>query len=99
MAEPYWPKFAANIVSAWSFLFTSEQAEFYHGAAYRSGFFNDGREDDLSTTLQSLAFTPSGKRTVEIVVTRVAAGLQPRGRALPQLIPDLLGPEPHLAVS
>ncbi len=42
---------------------------------------------------------PSGKRTKETISTRIAAGTQPRGSALPQLLPDGLSPDVHLKMA
>ena len=62
-------------------------------ADMRSG---SGRLDHI---LHERRFVPSGRRAPQVVAARVAAGSQPSGRALPQLIPDFLSPEEHLQVA
>ena len=101
VACPYWPQFAAVIVKCWSHLLSVEQAKYYTAAACRSGFALASPASDMSLddVLETSGWAPSGKRSRTTVAFRIAAGLQPRGHAIPQLIPDLLGPETHLAVA
>ena len=44
-----------------------------------------------------MAFDPSGKCSVFVAAARVAAGVQSTGRLLPNILPELMGPEAHLA--
>ena len=46
-----------------------------------------------------MGFEPPRNSDASTIATRVTAGVQPTGRAMPQLLPDGLGPESHLEVA
>ena len=50
----------------------------------------------VAVEVSASGFTPSGGRALGVVATRIAAASQPVRRALPQLLPDGLGPDRHL---
>ena len=56
-------------------------------------------EAGLGDALGQAGFQPSGKRSLEVIATRIAAGMQPVRRALPQLLPDGLGADLHLQMA
>ena len=58
-----------------------------------------GGATDGATAMALAGFVLSGRRRREGIAARVAAGYQPQGRALPQLIPDGMLPDEHLAVA
>jgi len=101
VASAYWPQFAAMIVKTWAHLLNVEQATRYVASAYRSGFALTAADssEGMVDALASTDWAPSSKRARTTIAARIASGLQPRGRAIPQLIPDLLGPDTHLAVA
>ena len=53
----------------------------------------------LSERLEEQGFSPSGRRTANVIAQRVAAGVQPSRRAMPTLLPEGLGPEVHLELA
>ena len=98
IAGPYWPGFARAIVDCWSHLLHDDSSR-YRGAAYRSAMLTEDKDLSMADTLDTVEFDPSGGRHRAVAGAQVAAGRQPRGRALPQLVPDMLGPEVHLDVA
>ena len=56
-------------------------------------------EESVLGILERFDFVPSGKRSREVVAAHAASGSQPRGSALPSLLPDGLGPGTHLRMA
>ena len=56
-------------------------------------------EMSLAEQLEEQGFSPSGRRTANVIAQRVAAGVQPGRRAMPTLLPEGLGPEVHLELA
>ena len=54
------------------------------------------RDCTVLDVIESTQFTPSGKRSRDVVATHASAGNQPKGNALPSLLPEGLGPDKHL---
>ena len=53
----------------------------------------------MESLLLDMGFEAPGRLDVSTVATRVTAGVQSTGRAMPQLLPDGLGPDYHLEVA
>ena len=49
--------------------------------------------------VHELGFALSGRRTVTAITSSIASAIQPRGHALPQLLPDGLHPQQNLAAA
>ena len=49
--------------------------------------------------LNLLHFAPTGKRARSTIAARIVSGHQARGRALPQVIPDFMGPASNLELT
>ena len=83
----------------WAYLGKGAGADLHSDSAYRSSLITECENSTVSAALARAAFKLSGRRSPVTVGAQVASGRQPRGRALPQLVPDLLGPEAHLSVA
>ena len=95
IASPYWPMFAKKMAQTWAWAKNLERS---HEGSHIAGW-NPADAGGISQALSSADFTPSGKRSRDVIATRVAAGLQPIRRALPQLVPDGLSPDLHLQIA
>ena len=97
VAGPYWPEFARKIAKTWAFLqeVWCEPCQSTVGA----GLLESDPGVALSDIVEGANFVASGKRSTTTIARRVSAGLQPSKRALPQLVPDGLGPAEHLVVA
>ena len=98
IASPYWPAFATEWVSACAELFLAAFAA-RRPPLHFAGFPYVGPEVTVESLLLDMGFEPPSKSDVSTIATRVIAGVQPTGRAMPQLLPDGLGPESHLEVA
>ena len=95
VACEYWPAFCRAIVACWAQLRVSEVCR---TTAHLAGSrFSAG--DSVVDAFRASGFTPSRHRSAEVIATRIATGLQPGGRAAPQLVPEGLTPECHLQVA
>ena len=95
VASPYWPAFARLMAKSWAWARgQSKSSSSSHLAGLRVS-----EDADMTNVLNTSGFNPSGKRARETVAANVGAGSQPVRRALPQLIPDELGPMLHLKVA
>ena len=88
LASPYRPAFANARVDVWSSVKKDADNDIQKSTAWRTGQPTFDVSQTWDQALELLQFTPSGKRTRETVAARIAAGLQPRGLALPQMLPD-----------
>ena len=95
MASPYWPAFALRMVRSW--VWAQGQAK-SSSSAHLAGL-QLAQGEDLTSAFNASGFNPSGKRTRETIAARVGAGSQPVRRALPQFIPEGLGPLLHLQLA
>ena len=91
VASPYWPAFALRMVRSWEWARGQTKSS---SSAHLAGLRPD-QDEDLTDVLDACGFNPSGKRSRETTAARVGAGSQPVRRALPQLIPEGLGPFLH----
>ena len=87
------------MVQAWHHLQQPELRELSTSASYRSALLIARTDMTLDAALSHAQFEPSGKRCRRSIGAQIGTGRQPRGRALPQLVPDMLGPEAHLTVA
>ena len=94
IASPYWPTFANQLARTWSWAKNScRSASTSHLAGWAPG-----AAATVADAIDTIGFCPSGNRAPTVIGTRVAAGAQPTKRALPQLVPEGLGPLLHLQV-
>ena len=98
LASPYWPKFAQEWVRTCAFL-RPASSEAPAAASHLTGFAVDDPSTGVVQRLQKRGFKPARKQSPFAIVVRVRAVAQPRGLALPTLLPEGLGPESHLAVA
>ena len=97
VASPYWPKFAREWVSLCDPLFVWERRP--GPPLIFAGFASVPPEVDIEVMLEEMDFQqPKGQDNLTTAV-RASSGIQPTGRALPQLVPDGLGPEDHVKVA
>ena len=87
------------MVRAWQHLLTDAHLEVTSAASYRSALLTERSDMTVVAAMANAQFQPSGKRSRVSIGAQIGTGRQPRGRALPQLVPDLLGPEAHLSVA
>ena len=95
IASPYWPAFARKMVLTWSW---AKDLPRDRSASHLAGWATSTRST-VRDTLEEADFQPSGGRHTSVIGHRVASGIQPIRRALPQLIPPGLSPEFHLEVA
>ena len=99
IASPYWPTFAQKMACAWQHLLTDDHLEVTSASSYRSALLTERADLTVTAAMANAQFQPSGKRSRMSIGAQIGAGKQPRGRALPQLVPDFLGPDAHLSVA
>ena len=97
VASPYWPEFAKQWVGACYtlFLLAGERLPPLHFA----GFAPARPELTVEELLDDMRYSQPQGRESSTTALRVGAGLQPAGRAMPQLLPDGLGPLDHIRVA
>ena len=97
VASPYWPEFARAWVAVCAFLFVWTKRP--GPPLVFAGFASVPADVDVHAVLEEMDFQmPKGQERLT-TATRVGAGIQPAGRAMPQLLPDGLGPKDHVTVA
>ena len=98
IASPYWPEFAREWVRQCAHLFLDSNDERLPPLHF-AGFPYVDPDVTVESLLRDMGFEVPKKGDIEVVATRVTAGVQPTGRTVPQIIPDGLGPDDHLLVA
>ena len=98
IASPYWPEFAEAWVAACARLFLDTLA-YVISPLHFAGFAAMPEDRPVDAMLSEMDFIPPRGKDNFGTGLKVSAGLQPAGRALPQLLPDGLGPVDHLTVA
>ena len=98
IASPYWPAFAEEWALTCGFCQPCVE-ELTPVASHLHGFGVAPDDVPVTELLEKANFVPSAGTSVLTSAVRVAAGLQPPGRRMPNLLPDGLGPQEHLRVA
>ena len=96
LAETYWPGFAVAVTRAFA---RWRECGLLGSPSAAGGLHAVDPSLPLNEAVEEAGFTPSGSRTADGVARKAAAGIQPVRAALPQLIPDGLDPDTHVAVA
>ena len=97
IASPYWPEFARAWETLCAVLFVWARRP--GPPLIFAGFASVPADVDVYAVLDEMDFQmPKGQERLTTAV-RVGSGIQPTGRAMPQLLPDGLGPQDHLKVA
>ena len=99
IAGPYWPQFARVWAEAWASLLPLCKDVSACNSTHLAGVHCWNTEMSLAAQLEEQGFSPSGRRSANIIAQRVAAGVQPGRRAMPTLLPEGLGPKVHLELA
>ena len=97
IASPYWPEFAREWVRLCARLFLWERRP--GPPLVFVGFASVPADVDVHAVLDEMDFQQPKGIERESTAFKVGAGSQPAGRAMPQLLPDGLGPDDHVKVA
>ena len=93
MGHPFWPPIARQFAVRADRLRDEDLPASHSGSLAGLGLLASTAR--ISSVLEHMEFFPSRGRLRSTVVSAVAAGSQPTGRALPMLLPEGLGKLPH----
>ena len=71
----------------------------FYGIAHAAGMLTSDASKPVDQLLLETDFNPSGKRPAQSMARTIASGAQPTRRAVPQLLPDGLTPDAHVALA
>ena len=97
VASPYWPEFVRVWVRCCASLFCAIAQKL--PPLIFAGFASVGPDASVEEVLNGMSFPAKSGNDNATTALRVSAGLQPAGRAMPQLLPDGLGPSDHITVA
>lgn len=97
VAAPYWPGFARQWVRACRCLVVLSGAR--QPPLHLAGFDVLSPELTIEQVLNDMMYKQPQGRESSTIAVRLGAGVQPTGRAMPQLLPDGLGPDDHVKVA
>ena len=98
IACPYWQQFSRAVAREFDEIIRP-QIVARKGKPHAGGLVTTDAETSILQLLTDSGFNPSFHRTRETVDFAIGAARQPGRRALPQLIPDGMGPDTHLQVA